>query len=201
MATWPESALAEAREIQPGVSLVPAPGQTLEGLYDEYSNFVFRSLRALGVPNAQADDALQEVFIVAQRHLPGFQGQFFKAWLFRLASSVASNARRTAKRAGLRSSDVDPDQLSGGANEPFERAAQAERLRILDRLLAGLDQEKREVFVLAELEQLSQVEIAEALGVHVNTVAYRLKKAKAELELALRKFKLERRPHLIPEAP
>lgn len=198
---WSEPALAASREVEPELTLAPTGGPTLEELYGQYANFVYRSLRALGVPNAQADDALQEVFIVAQRHLGQFRGPYFKAWLFRLASSVASNARRSAKRAGSRASSVDPEMLAADAQEPFESAVQAERVRVLDGLLADLDAEKREVFILAELEQLSQVEIAEALGVHINTVAYRLKKAKAELELGLKKFHLERRAVLTPEAP
>ena len=180
---------------------MPAPGPKLAELYDQYANFVYRRLRALGVPNDHADDALQEVFIVAQRHLGEFQGTYFKAWLFRLARSVASNARHSARRADSRASSVDPEQLAGGGEEPFENAVQAERVRILDELLANLDAEKREVFVLAELEQLSQVEIAEALGVHINTVAYRLKKAKAELQLEINKFHLERRAALTREVP
>ena len=78
-------------------------------------------------------------------------------------------------------------QLIDQRASPFEQAAHAEQIRLLHALLEGLEEEQREVFVLAELEQLPHVEIAAAIGVHVNTVANRLHAARANLERLLRK--------------
>jgi RNA polymerase sigma-70 factor (ECF subfamily) len=70
-------------------------------------------------------------------------------------------------------------------------------LRILDRLLATLDEDKREVFVLAEIEQMTAAQIAEIVEANVNTVASRLRTARQEFEKALLRFRaheLRRQP-------
>ena len=63
---------------------------------------------------------------------------------------------------------------------PHEIATQAEAVRLVDQLLEALDDEKREVFVLAELEQMTAPEIAAALAIPVNTVYSRLRMAREE---------------------
>jgi len=81
--------------------------------------------------------------------------------------------------------DVLRDHQSCG---PAEAAERRDAVRILDSLLTKLDSEKREVFVLAEIEQLSSVEIAEVLGANINTIYSRLRAARQEFEQALRRF-------------
>ena len=84
---------------------------------------------------------------------------------------------------------IDPDSLEGSqGGSPFEKAAHAERIQLLHDLLEQLDDEKRQVFILSELEQMPQVEIAEALDIHVNTVAYRLRAAQDRLQQLLQRF-------------
>jgi RNA polymerase sigma-70 factor, ECF subfamily len=165
-----ESALCDA---QPGA---PVP---LAELYDSHANFVYRSLLGLGVAPARAEDAMQDVFIIANQHLASFKGAFYKAWLFRIAHSVARNVRRAARRA-------QAEPLEDHSASPFELAAQAQQVRLLNELLEQLKEQQREVFVLAELEQLPHTEIAKALGIHVNTVANRLNAARSRLERFLR---------------
>jgi RNA polymerase sigma-70 factor (ECF subfamily) len=168
---------------------VAAQLPTLEELYDAHAQFVYRSLISLGVPASNAEDAMQEVFLVVHAKLPEFQGTYFKAWLFRLALSVARNARRSARRADHVAAPIDPDSLEDSrGGSPFDKAAHAERIKLLHDLLDQLDDEKRQVFVLAELEQMPQVEIADALDIHVNTVAYRLNAAKERLQQLLQRF-------------
>ena len=162
---------------------------TLAELYDAYAQFVYRSLVSLGVPAASAEDAMQEVFLVVHAKLGDFQGSYFKAWLFRLALSIARNVRRSARRGDQAALPIDPDSLEGShGGSPFEKAAHAERIQLLHDLLEQLDDEKRQVFILSELEQMPQVEIAEALDIHVNTVAYRLRAAQDRLEQLLQRF-------------
>ena len=162
---------------------------TLAELYDAYAQFVYRSLLSLGVPAASAEDAMQEVFLVVHAKLGEFQGTYFKAWLFRLALSIARNVRRSARRADQAALPIDPDSLeSSQGSSPFEKAAHAERIQLLHDLLEQLDDEKRQVFILSELEQMPQVEIAEALDIHVNTVAYRLRAAQDRLQQLLQRF-------------
>ena len=170
------------------VSRVPTePGArpSLAELYDAHSDFVYRSLVSLGVAPSRAEDAMQDVFIVANAHLSSFEGTFYKAWLFRLAHSIARNSRRSTRRT--QAEPLEIAQLVDPRASPFDRAAHAEEIRLLHDLLENLDEGQREVFVLAELEQMAHVEIADAIGVHVNTVANRLHAARANLERLLRK--------------
>jgi RNA polymerase sigma-70 factor, ECF subfamily len=157
----------------------------LAELYDTYSDFVYRSLLGLGVPPSRAEDAMQDVFLVANNHLAAFEGTFYKAWLFRLTHSLARNVRRSVKRT--QTAPLETAELVDPRSSPFDRAAHTEEIQLLHALLEQLDDRQREVFVLAELEQLAQVEIASALGVHVNTVANRLQAARSSLERLLSK--------------
>jgi RNA polymerase sigma-70 factor (ECF subfamily) len=166
---------------------------SLAELYDSYADFVYRSLVSLGVPAANAEDAMQDVFVVAHAKLDVFRGPFFKAWLFRLALSIARNVRRSVRRADRANAVIDPDDLPDvRGRSPFDDAAQAERIRVLHELLEQLDEDKRNVFILAELEQMPQVEIAAALDVHVNTVAYRLNAARERLQQLLHRYQARR---------
>jgi RNA polymerase sigma-70 factor (ECF subfamily) len=74
---------------------------------------------------------------------------------------------------------------------PFARLERVEAVRILDRLLAELDDDKREVFVLAEIEQMTAVEIAEIVEANANTVSSRLRAARQEFEKALLRFRAQ----------
>jgi RNA polymerase sigma factor (sigma-70 family) len=181
-ADGPEGALlGEAASVEERPD-VPVP---LAELYDLYADFVYRSLVGLGIAPARAEDAMQDVFIIANRHLATFEGSFYKAWLFRIAHSVARNVRRAVRRG--EGEPLETAHLVDRGASPFEHAVQAEEIRVLNQLLDQLKDRQREVFVLAELEQMAQTEIAEALGIHVNTVANRLSAARSNLERLLRK--------------
>jgi len=175
----------------------PAPPTALrfEEVYDSHFDFVWRNVRRLGVPDAQVDDAAQEVFLVVHRRLSELQSEgSIKRWLFAILLRVARDHRRLIRRksphtlAPGRAVEVDSlvDERSQG---PHERTARAEGVRLLHKLLDELDDEKRAVFVLAELEQMSAPEIAEALGVNLNTIYARLRAARREFELGVAREK------------
>jgi len=164
-------------------------------LYREHFDFVFRNLRRLGIPEASVDDALQDVFVVALRRLDDFRdGTHPKAWLFAIALRVAGNFRRAqSRRAPLAA--LAPDALPGPLAGPFEQLSRSEAARTLHELLAVLDDDKRAVFVLAELEQMTAPEMSEALGVNLNTVYSRLRAARRDFEKALERHRArETRP-------
>ncbi len=160
-------------------------------LYDEHARFVFRACVRLGVADGDVDDAVQEVFLVLHRRLDDFAGRSsLRTWLYGIAVGVARNCRRARIRRRL---DAFADD--GAADclpAPSERAPDAQLARgeaaerLLD-VLAELDEASREVFVLAELEAMSAVEIAEALGLKVNTVYSRLRIARRGFEDAVRR--------------
>ncbi|WP_437938731.1 RNA polymerase sigma factor [Sorangium sp. So ce341] len=183
--------MSRAPSSPPPVSERAAGELTVEALYDAYADYVYRSLRRLGVVEANLPDALQEVFVVVHRRLGEFHAHaYVKQWLFVIALRIARNYRRTLvrrrpEREAL-AAGVDPDSLAAERSDgPFERAAQAEEIRLFYALLETLDDDKREVFVLAELEQMSVPEIADTLSLNVNTVYSRLRAARQAFERAL----------------
>jgi RNA polymerase sigma-70 factor, ECF subfamily len=173
-----------------------ARAQRFHELYREHFDFVFRNLRRMGIPAAQVDDALQDVFLVVLRRIDGFrEGSHAKAWLFAIALRVAGNHRRAqSRRAPVVA--VAPEALPSVQLGPFEQVSRSEASRVLHAFLDSLDDDKRAVFVLAELEQMTAPEIAEALAVNVNTVYSRLRAARIAFEHAIGQL---RRPGPEPE--
>ena len=156
-----------------------------EALYCEHFDFVFRNLRRLGVGEAELDDALQEVYLVALRRIDEYRvGTHAKAWLFAIALRVASNQRRSQRRRGEPQA-LDADQLGSTQPGPFELTAQTEARRVLHDFLAQLDESRRAVFVMAELEQMTAPEIAQALSANLNTVYSWLRHARLEFTRTL----------------
>lgn len=154
---------------------------TFEQAYDQLFDFVWRSLRRLGVPAASIDDAVQDVFVVVHRRLVEFEGRSsLKTWVFAIALRVARDHQRSARRKGGHE-PLDP-RIADDTPGPVESLARAEAVRELDRILAALDEDKRTVFVLAEIEQMTAPEIAEALGINLNTVYSRLRLARRAFE-------------------
>jgi RNA polymerase sigma-70 factor (ECF subfamily) len=175
-----------AAPIEP-TAVASAPSDTkFRAIYAEHVDLVWRGLRGLGVPEASVEDAVQDVFLVVHRRLESFEARSsFRTWLFGIVLRIARNHRRREQRkGGCASLDAAPE-IADAAPGPHEEAATAEALRSLALALGSLDEMKREVFVLAELEQMSAPEIAETLGINVNTVYSRLRVARREFEAAV----------------
>ncbi|WP_394833234.1 RNA polymerase sigma factor [Pendulispora rubella] len=185
--------VAEADDLPPE-SKVERPRQSgidlsFRALYEKEVDFIWRNLRRLGVPEADLEDKTQEVFVVAHRRFAEFVDRGFgaRAWLFQIALRVAADTRRHRRR--------HPEDADGGAamaRQSIEAdqtgsISRRERLARLDRALASIQLDKRAVLVLYEIEEQTAPEIARALGISVNTVYSRLRVARAELELALKR--------------
>lgn len=155
-------------------------------VYERYFEFVWRSLRMLGVAHASLDDAVQDVFGTISRQLPRFEGRSsLRTWVYGIAQYTAANHRRSARR---KSAPLEPLHLgleSGlESSEPSPDAhAEARQLAdVIQRFCDELDEGRRTVFVLGLLEEVPAAEIAELLAIPVNTVYSR----KRALERALR---------------
>jgi RNA polymerase sigma-70 factor (ECF subfamily) len=154
-------------------------------VYEVHFAFVWRSLRRLGVPDRLLDDAAQDVFIVVHRRLAEFEGRSsLKSWLFAIARRVAHDHRRRVGRKE-RTEELPEAVVDPRGATPAHDAERAEAMRALHEILAGLDVDKREVFVLAELEQMTVPEIADAIGANINTVYSRLRAARQAFEAAV----------------
>lgn len=179
------------RDERPGCPASSAPelGSWAE-FYEAHFDFIWRSLRRLGVQESSVDDAAQEVFLVVFRRLETFEGRSsLKTWLFGVALRVA---RRFAQQ--LRTHKIDelmdslPDTDARGQEESLARA---QAMRTLYAILDGLDTEKRAVFVMAELEQMTAPEIAEVSGTTLNTVYSRLRAARRDFDAALKRLRAQ----------
>src|SRR5512145_1582102 len=160
---------ARAFGLEPGGSgRVPSFDET----YERYFDFVWRSLRRLGVPHSALDDATQEVFLVVHRRLQEFAGRSsLKTWLFGITWNVALrvlHSRAIAERGRVASTDIECETCD--ADTPQEQIAKREAIRLLYEILEQLGPEQRSVFVMAELEELTAPEIAELTGTPLNTV-------------------------------
>ena len=154
---------------------------TLEEIYGRYADFVWRALRRQGVLPDDAHDAIQEVFLVVHRTLAGFEGRSsLPTWLFTICRSVARDRRQRAhRRHEIVGTEVAVDDVDERA-DASARAEHNRRLAQLEAILAGMEVELRDVFVLFEIEDMTGEEISEALAVPLGTVYSRLQVARKE---------------------
>lgn len=165
----------------------PDAATKLRALVDQHHAFVWRSLRRLGVPTDDVDDAVQKVFLVVAKKLANEAPQHEKAYLFAVAYRVASDARRSVKRRREVATELPITVDEGPTPEEAMRRSQARA--VLDTILDAMPLDLRAVFVLHELEETSMREIAELVGVPPGTVASRLRRAREEFEKLTKRFR------------
>jgi RNA polymerase sigma-70 factor (ECF subfamily) len=160
-------------------------GTGFEAIYAAHIAFVCRCLRGLGVPESGLDDAAQDVFVVVHRRLAGFRGDStIRTWLYGIVRNVASNARRSQRRKG--ELKPLPAGIAATSGNPQERIEEGEAASFVLRFLEQTSDKKRELFILAVLEEMSVPEAAEALGVPLATAYTRLRTVRAEFQAAMR---------------
>ena len=150
---------------------------SFQELYAEHFNFVWRTLRRLGVPEADLPDVAQEVFVVVHRRLPDFEPRArMTTWLFPICLHAARDRRRRAhvrREVPREEYDlVDPAPLPGSDLE------RQQDLALFEAALADMNLDQRAVFVLFELEDLRGEDIAATLGIPLGTVYSRLRLAR-----------------------
>lgn len=161
---------------------------TFTDVYDEHFRFVWRSLRRLGVSEADVADAAQEVFVVVHRKLDTFEARAkLSTWLFGICLRVA--ARRRSAPSKRR--EIADEAAIAAQIDPREDAASTvehgDRRRLLEALLDELPFEQRTVFVLFELEAMTGEDIADALEIPLGTVYSRLRLARAAFEKSVQR--------------
>jgi RNA polymerase sigma-70 factor (ECF subfamily) len=164
---------------------------TFDAVYHRHAAFVWRNASRLGVPPSVVEDVMQEVFLVVHRRLPEFEERTsVRAWLSAILIRVVRAHRRVLRRKDVGhqpgSSPVEPDAVCDVRSpSPLEAAERDETVRELYAILSQMNDERREVLVLAELEGLTVPEIADALQVNINTVYWRLRTGRKEFERIL----------------
>lgn len=180
----PSATRSVHREPEAGIAAVP----TFEEVYDQHVDFVYRSVRRLGIPESAAPDVTQEIFLTIHRRLDSYEARSsLKTWIFGVALGVVRNQRRRFARVRANEPPMDPAaeaqlaRVEAPADEsPHSRAERQQAVELLHRILDEMDDEKREVFVLADLEQVPPAEIAESTKTKLFTVYSRLRAAREQ---------------------
>lgn len=169
----------------------PRP-ERIAGLVREHYGFVWRLLRRLGLREGDADDAAQQVFLVAVDRLGDVERERERSFLYGVALNVGARARRSQQRRREEPLEAAGD---GAAGEPSaEQLLERRQARdALDALLGEMPEELRVVFVLFELEELSTPQIAEICAIPVGTAASRLRRAREDFEERVARLEARRR--------
>src|SRR5882724_12657236 len=182
--THPEA----TRELALGAESFEDAERRLNRLFEQNLDFVWRSLRRLGVPLATVDDATQQVWLIVAKRLPEIAVESERSFLFGTAMRIASDVRRSMLRR-REVSNSSPPEVADPAPQAEELLERQRARSVLDQLLEDLPEELRVVFVLYELEEQTAAEIAELLGIPSGTAASRLRRARAEFEQIVKRYR------------
>lgn len=183
---------------RPAADTAAGPGRVAEDqarlrrMLDESFDFIWRSLRRFGLSDDRADDAAQQVFIIASRKLDMIRPDAERSFLFGTAMRVASDMRRSAvARREIAHADPAGD-LADTSSSPDDLIDQRRAREMLDGVLHAMEEDLRAVFVLFELEEMPTAEIATLLAIPPGTVASRLRRAREEFEVQIARIKKRR---------
>lgn len=149
--------------------------------YRDYVGFVVRTVELLGLSGTHADDVAQEVFIVAHRKLDPLEGPGTRTWLFSTTRHLTLRARRTESRLARRRAALSEVLRVRGPDRTTEAW---DARQIVVRLLGQLGEPQRTAFVGTELLGMTAAELGAAVDVSPNTIASRLRSARAWLAQA-----------------
>jgi RNA polymerase sigma-70 factor (ECF subfamily) len=180
------NSVATSETVEPIATSNGATVPRLRQIFDQHVSFVWRSLRQLGISDADLEDVCQEVFVVVHRKLVTFEGRStLRTWLYGICLRVAKDHRRRAH--GRREAVVGEVPERAQAPTQDDDYMNAERRHLFATILSQLDDDRRKVFILYEIEGLSMREVAEAVRCPLQTGYSRLHSARRiVLEIANR---------------
>lgn len=178
------------RAALPRARAMPAADEGLRRAVAEHLDLVWRVLRRGGLLPADAEDATQDVFWVLAQRLDTVPERARRAFLVSTALRVAADRRRSKWHRSV-DTGLELEQQACSERGADERLELRRAADLLDRALGTLDEPDRAVYIMAELEELSRTEVAEALGIPKGTVASRLRRAREAFESALRRLQRE----------
>jgi RNA polymerase sigma-70 factor, ECF subfamily len=176
------------REPVPSEVLSAEELPSFDSVYARYFDFVWSSALRLGTTPSAIDDVVQEIFMVIHGKLSTLkQPSSLRSWIYGIVRRTVSDHRRALKtRAGASGAlAIHAELEQPPTRTPLDLKEQSDRVKLLWDLLEELSWPKREVFMLAELEEMTAPEIAEALDIPLNTAYSRLRAARVAFEAAL----------------
>lgn len=177
-------------------SVEPHPRSTaqrprFEDVYARERDYLWKSLRRLGIPERHLEDVAHDVLVVVHRKLSDFdEARPIRPWIFGIAMRTAADFRRSFKNAlETPEQDLDPPDDEPRVATPEGALEAREQRALVLRALEALDDDKRAVFVLHELDAEAMPAIAEALSIPLNTAYSRLRAAREEFASAVRRLR------------
>lgn len=142
----------------------------VEEIFAQHHGFVWRVVRRLGVPEAEADDVVQEIFVVLYRRRNELEiGVSARALLYGIARRVAGRQRRSDQRYVARLRTVEATATPPSHGDPEQRVLLEERAAVVRDALDAMDEDKRIMFEMTQVEGMSVPEASEIVGINVNT--------------------------------
>ena len=165
-----------------------------EKIYEKYQSKIFRYLFRLTGEWEESRDLTQEVFIKVNNNLSKFEGKSsLSTWIYKIATNVANDRFRSASFQKYKK-----QQLSGEFNEENkedknvwtgnkemsveDQVARKEMSECINRYIYDLNENYRTVIVLSEFEELKNQEIADILGISIDTVKIRIHRGRTQLK-------------------
>jgi RNA polymerase sigma-70 factor (ECF subfamily) len=161
-----------------------APRPDFRSIFDREFSYVWTSLRRLGVAPRDLEDVTHDVFVEVFRNLVRYDtARPLRPWLFAFAFRFASDYRRLARHRV----EVYEEPAAASADPPADDVVAARELRaVIMKALDSVELMRRGVFILHEIDALPMAEIAQALGIPVNTAYSRLRVAREEFTATFR---------------
>jgi RNA polymerase sigma-70 factor, ECF subfamily len=170
------------------VTKMPRTDGRLRAAVSAHVALVWRVLRRAGLGPADAEDASQDVFWVLAQRIGGVPEPAQRSFLVSTALRVASDRRQSKWRRSV-TGGLDAEARVSDAPLPDEALDRRRAEALLDAALDALEPADRAVFILAELEQMTRSEVAQALEIAEGTVASRLRRAREAFERAVRRLR------------
>jgi RNA polymerase sigma-70 factor, ECF subfamily len=157
------------------------PEGSWEDVYRDHADLVARWAARLGGPGFDADDAVQDVFLLVNDLLPRFRGEArFTTWLYRITENVVRQRRRRDRLRRIFIRDVDLEERASQRPTPIEELERREAQRRVYRALDALPDKQRTAMILFELEGMTAEEIGELTGQSSNSVWVMLHRARKQ---------------------
>ncbi len=179
----------------PAPASAPTARPDFREVYREQIGYVWSLLLRLGAPRADVKDLAQDVFATAFRQWSSYDfTRPVRPWLYSFVFRTLQDSRRKLSRK-LELVVPELPELDAPGQDAVEHLQRREGLSVAQQLILGLELERRAVFVMVELEELSMPQVAEALGIPLNTAYTRLRLARRDFEAALKRLQAKEGRH------
>lgn len=186
------AALAPSEDLVDPPAAETTATERVAALVEAHYDFVWRTLRFVGLDDAAAEDGAQQVMCILSRRIDDVAPGAERSFLFSTAMRVAATLRRTASRHP-ESGEGDIEALVAATPSAEELLDERRAHDVLRRVLDAMPVELRIVFVLYEIEEMPTREIAQTLSIPAGTVASRLRRGREQFQAIVRRMQAARR--------